>query len=88
MSTTGPQGDLEYGNPAASTEQLPSPSPTLCRVSSPESERRIRGEVPLELVGAMLEKGDAFVVTFSGADDPRNPQNWPYILHTSSLTPG
>jgi len=74
--------DLEAGKaePDATLPQKsvsPSPSSTLHRVISPERKRQIRGEVPIELVGAILEKGDAFVVTYENELDPRNPQNWP-----------
>jgi hypothetical protein len=61
---------------AAPSTMPSSPTSTLKRVRSPEQERRVRGEVPIELVGAILEKTDAFVVTFDSEADPRNPQNW------------
>lgn len=54
-----------------------SPTPTIYRSQS--AMYRERGTVPVELVNAVLEKGDAFEVTFDGPDDPRNPQNWRYI---------
>lgn len=61
---------------AAPSTMPSSPTSTLKRIRSPEQERRVRGEVPIELVGAILEKTDAFVVTFDSEADPRNPQNW------------
>jgi hypothetical protein len=66
--------DIEKGEPVSGEV---SPTPTIHRVMSAAREHRVRGDVPLELVGAILEKGDAFVVTFDNEQDPRNPQNWP-----------
>lgn len=67
--------DIEAGYKSESAR--PSTTSTLHRTMSPDQQRRVQGEVPLELVGAILEKGDAFVVRFEDAADPRNPQNWP-----------
>ncbi|BEI94749.1 uncharacterized protein CcaverHIS019_0703300 [Cutaneotrichosporon cavernicola] len=63
----------EYDVEAAPTSP-PSPTPTLYR--SPSTIYRERGTVPVELVNAVLEKGDVFEVVFDGPDDPRNAQNW------------
>lgn len=67
---------------AASPDRVLSPTPTLGPIISRKQTRgenklqQDRGEVPIDLVSAMLEKTDAFRVTFDGPDDPRNAHNW------------
>ncbi|KLT40108.1 MFS general substrate transporter [Cutaneotrichosporon oleaginosum] len=64
-----------------------STTPTLFR--SPSTLYRERGTVPVELVNAVLEKGDAFEIVFDGPNDPRNAQNWSFgkkIFQTSLMT--
>lgn len=76
--------DIEAQKEAAGVirDHAPSPTSTLGPVISRRQTRneyiaqQERGEVPIELVSAMLEKSNPFRVTFDGPDDPRNAQNW------------
>ncbi|TXT10544.1 hypothetical protein VHUM_02049 [Vanrija humicola] len=73
-----------------SDDQVTRPSPHHTRHSSTDERSELkRGEVPEDLVGPRKDDTAAYKVVFSGDDDPRNAQNWPFrkkVMQTALIT--